>query len=839
MPSFVVFNGITRYVPGGITRINADALNPVTAGENSIVALIGEAEGGEPGVALGFSDPAKVKSFFGSGKLVDAANVAFAPSNDPLIPGGASKVILYKTNASTTASAYLPAMYPTTLKSGTATGGSTTTVVDAAAGALTINDQFVGAWVVLRPGLSTQEVRQVTAYTASTGTFTVSPAFSVTAAASNAYAVLANTADLVATAAAGSDTSTVVLSGITSMTANAFVGQQVYIKGPTSATSYYRTISSNTTSQIVVTPALTFTPSQSTSVVILPQSVRLVSKLYGLEANDIAVDVGSSGTGRIVTVTKGSKTEISPILGGFPFLKVTYTGGTVSSVDTVHGSTASTTTVIQLATGGLTPSAQIGAQVKVGSYYTVVTANTATALTVSPALPAAPAAGTSVTLFSPSAAFGKVTGASGLGTNFVTQTGVPANDLNIVFTPNMTLSQLANAINSNPNYLATVPSGINGDLALASELDFGQATMTDIRVSALLTTTGFNQDVSQVVNYLNSVSVYVNAARSSTAATAGGSISVDTPTAMALNGAVRGTSSNSNFQAGFDSITEVRVTQVCPLIDQDLINEGNSSTATITSVAQQLKDHLILCRGAAGSERSGYIGYQGNKTNVISFLNSMNDMDIAVCAQNVALVDITGTLRVFGPWMQAVLAAGCRAGMSEVGEPFTNKVLKAASVTQDVSWNPGDLSDANDMIQAGLLFAYTDDRNVTRWRRDLTTWIADNNLAYSEGSVRDSVRYVAYGLRKALTDRFVGRKAKPANIQAMRSTAVTFLELMRTGNVIVDSTDTATGAPVRAYSNLKIVTSGDVVTLSVCITPCPGINFILSDISLKLATQVA
>jgi hypothetical protein len=837
MASFVVFNGQTRYRPGGISRVNADQLNPVTAGENATVALIGEAEGGEPEVALSFSDAAKVKAFFGAGPLVDGANIAFSPSNDPLIPGGASKVICYKTNASTYSTGYLPAMYPVTLRTATATGGSTTTVVDSSAGALSIDNQYVGSWIVLRPGLVNQEARQVTGYAASTGTFTVSPAFNTTAAASNAYVVLANTVDLVATAGAGSSTTTVNLASITGLVTNALAGQQVYVKGTTSATSYYRTIQSNTTSAIVVTPALTFTPSSSTSLIILPQAITLKSKIYGVEANDIRVDLGPAGTGRQVVVTKGSRTETSPILGGMPFLKVLYKGGTIAVQDTVAA--LSTNSSIILTTAGLTASAHIGTQVRIGSYYTTVTANTTTTLTVSPALPAAPSVGTSVDIFAPAAAFGKVTGSNGVATNFSTTTGVPANDLNISLTSTLSLSQLASQINANTNYSAVIPSGINGDIIFAQEFDFGQATLADIRVSPSLATGGFYQDTAQVINYLNSVSMYVAAVRSTTLTSSGGSLSWDTPDAVALSGAVRGISTNTDFQAGFDAIVTTRVNQVVPLIDRDMINDGFGSTSTITSVANQLKDHVVLCRGSAGSERGGFVGFKGTKSEIVDFIASMNDPDITVCAQNIAALDVSGNLASFSPMMQAVQAAGCRVGAFEIGEPLTNKVVKTASVTQDSSWDPNDLTDSNDLIQAGLLFAFTDDRGATRWVRDLTSWIGDNNAAYSEGSIRDAIRYVVYNLRKTLVDRYTGRKATPTNIRGAKSTAITFLEICRNSNIIVDSVDPATGAPLKAYRNIKIVTSGDVMTFSVCITPVPGINFVINDISLALASQAA
>ena len=93
MARSVTFNGITRFTPGGITRINAAALNQVVLSANSIVGIIGESEGGAPGATGGLVslfDPARAADLFRSGPIVDALGLVFQSSNDPDVPGGAS-----------------------------------------------------------------------------------------------------------------------------------------------------------------------------------------------------------------------------------------------------------------------------------------------------------------------------------------------------------------------------------------------------------------------------------------------------------------------------------------------------------------------------------------------------------------------------------------------------------------------------------------------------------------------------------------------------------------------------------------------------------------------------
>jgi hypothetical protein len=388
---------------------------------------------------------------------------------------------------------------------------------------------------------------------------------------------------------------------------------------------------------------------------------------------------------------------------------------------------------------------------------------------------------------------------------------------------------------------------------LVADFDFGPDTTVSVLNSFDLDkTAGLAQDTKANVDYFNNFSELLTATR---AVDAGSSYAgccrpaawdpalvLGSEDPFNLTGGTRGTSTNSNFQAGFDALLKVRANSVIPLIDEDLANEGFGSTATVASVAAQLVDHVAAARGThqdTAGERGGFVGFQGNKAAVIAQANALNDFDVALVAQNPTVLNAQGSLQEFGPRVMATMAASMRAGMPEVGEPLTHKFLRASGVTQDASWDPADLTDANDLIKAGVLFSETIAGKGTRWVRDLTTHVKDDNLAFSEGSVRDAVRFVAFELRDTLVDRFTGKKAAPATVTNIRDTAVAVLELAREDNIIVDSTDPATGGFVKAYHNLKVFSSGDTVTLNVGIFPVPGINFQLNEIFLQLPTQAA
>lgn len=854
MARSVTFNGITRFTPGGITRINAAALNQVVLGANSIVGLIGESEGGAPGSTGGLVslfDPARSADLFRSGPLVDALGLVFQSSNDPDVPGGASQVYVYKTNNSTSATLSLPAENATELlgtlaaPNTTDTLGTDTTIIDSTLSASTSDDEFNGKIIVLRPYAASAEVRTVDDYVASTGTFTVATLDTLAGAADD-YIVLEAEVEFADVADTGSTTTSIVLTENVAMTPDEQIGRWVYLQGTAAGDPYLRQIVDNDATTLTVSPALPAAFDQYGVVQVLANSIDLESKDWGAHTNSINVDIADGAVaGKVATVEFEGEEEVSTDIGGSVIMKVLYKGGAEATGDTVNSTPASTASVIELTTGGLTPSAEVGKQVLINGEYTVITANTATQLTVSPALSAAPAATDAVSIRTVTGGALEVQGAAGAATGLTTTlAGVAGDDLSITFSNAQTLRQLLDTINQNANYEAVAGQGVNADTTLVADFDFGPETTASVLVSTELAVEGTTRDVAALVDYFNDFSTYVKATRS---ADTGSAVAGCCPPAVIadpvyLSGGTRGVSANSDFQAAMDEMLKVRINSVVPLIDQDLANEGNSGTATVASVAAQLADHVATARGTAqdkAGERGGFIGFRGTKDEVIAQANALNDQDVALCAQNPTALNSLGSLQEFGPRMQAVIGASMRAGVTEVAEPLTHKLLRVSGLTQDASWDPGDLTDANEMIISGVLFAEVVDGVGTRWVRDLTTWVADDNLAYSEGSVRDAVRFVAYGLRTTLVERFTGKKATPATIANVKDAAASFLELTRQDNIIVDSTDPATGSTIKAYHNLKVTSSGDTVRINVGIFPVPGINFQLNDIYLQLPTQSA
>jgi len=858
MSRSVVFNGITRYTPGGIVKVNTNGLNQVSFTAPSVIALIGESDGGVPGSPDGpirLSDPAKAVSLFRSGPLVDAITTAFQSSGDSRIPGGASEVLIYKTNASTQSSVHVPDT-KNSLSRDLAAATSTTTVVKLTTGGLT-TDQVVDRWVsvgtLADPTLATLVATggDVTSAVVATsadlyvGKLVKFGAATTTALLQDEYAlIVANDGTKITfdhtlpAAVANTDTFDVV------------------------TTSRSRVVS-NIATQLTVTPALPSAPAAGDGVYIHNTLAEVTTKDYGLHTAATTLDLAVSGSAYRVTTDQAGDVQLSENIGGSIVFQMVYKGGTNAvSTDTVSTGTAPTATSLTLTTGGLTPGAHDGATVVVTNPATGVSeqlrvsANTASLLTLeSPGLSsdfltevAAATTGTVlVDIKNVTSAVSSVTGSSGLATKLTTTvTGVAGDDLSLTIGATTTLQQLADAANANTNYTAVVPSGINGSL-LASELDFDAFLAINIQKDiAVNGSTGLKRDLQELVNWFNASSDYASATRYVAETGDGGSLGDSAvteatfSTPLQMTGGTRGASTNSSFQKGFDALLlKNDAALVVPLIDRNLADEALGSTATWASVAAQLAAHVTAARGVAGTERGGFIGFRGKKAAYIAACNTLNDYDVQCVSQYPTILDATGTLTKFGPRMQAVMGASMRAGVPEVGEPLTHKFLRVSALTQDSSWDPTDATDASDLIKAGALFAEVIPGKGTRWVRDLTTWVKSDNLACAEGSVRSIVRTVAKGMRDNLDEEFTGLKAKPTTVGAVRNAMATLLNLYREDNLIVDSTDPATGETVRAWHALKVFTDGDVLRVNVEVFPVPGINFELTEIFLQMPTQSA
>lgn len=773
MARSVTFNGQTRFKPGGISRVNAGALTPIGLSATGIVGLLGEADGGAPGTSgiITVDDPALAKDLFRSGPLADALGIAFNPSGDNRIPGGAFRALVYKTNASTQSTLHLPG--DEALLADTAAGAPTTTSVDLTTNTTMVVNDHVGRWFRHVP---TGEIRRIV---------------------------------------------------------------------------------SNDADTIVVSPGFTAAPTAADAVQILETQLILTSQDYGLHTTQIsaAVEAGTGETFQATTVFEDNE-EISPEIGGTSSLNVKYVGG--AQMDTGEIASVDATGLIitgtLAASNGFTPpvaSAWDGKVIRFANgLQRLILSHTATptdpvviTLAAGHGLTTAQAAavvGTSAEIINVDSADVSFTGSSGVATGVTSAVLPTADNLALTFDPNESIRAFRDRVNATTNYEISVPNGVNVDTTLMKTFDFGtRATAVDVRFDTGIDPDNkatFRRDLQVLVDQFNNFSEIVTATRGSDGAGDGSELPNFAYTAIAqfLSGGVRGISTNASFQAGFDAMIEERMNQIVPLISQDLVNEGNGSTAEIETVAAQLRAHVIEARGTGHNEQGSFLGFKGNKDAILAQANALNDTDAQIIPQRMQFLDVNGNLTLFDEWAAAVAAAGMRSGAPEIGEPLTFKFIQTSRVEQDNSWSPTALTDVNQFIQNGVMFAEAASGGF-RWVRDITTHIQDDNIAYIDAHMRDAVRFVAFDLRQSIEDRFTGLKATPANAASIRAFVVAKMDEYLKSNIIVESLDPETETElIPGYRKLRVFIEGNTATVRVEIFPVAGIVFQLSDINLQL-----
>ncbi len=99
----VTANGASASKPGTYPAVKVQNLTGFPLQPTGIVAICGEAVGGEPGVLDVLEGPAiqAAKTRYKSGPIADALGLLVTPSKDPRVANGASRIIVYKVNPGT------------------------------------------------------------------------------------------------------------------------------------------------------------------------------------------------------------------------------------------------------------------------------------------------------------------------------------------------------------------------------------------------------------------------------------------------------------------------------------------------------------------------------------------------------------------------------------------------------------------------------------------------------------------------------------------------------------------------------------------------------------------
>lgn len=838
----------------------------------------------------------EIVSTYKSGPIVDACSILFSPSADARIANGAQQIYIYKTNASTQASGTLPTAYGTvkSLNYGQSENLINFSVDAAAAEAkfsLTFNwipDATSASTFKARVNgaaeVSTAQLADATPATARaalnglTGLSATGGTDRATVSAVSGSLALASVGNVVTITRSGAtavweviptagDTLHIPTGSVLAGAGSANLGGYLVTAADASTITAVKLGDPSTAcANVVATPIAAVTDIKCYSPIVLSVSAATpAGDGSNLEVYDGAAAVSIDETmfgGSDRGVLSSAKVTDASTIG----VAVTGTSG-VFTISTAYAATPSAGDVLwvrpgsPLAGGALqnvgawrvtaAGSATITATKVSGAPVTVAPADIAAttdlqvfkgfvSTTAIPILNVSTAeASVSLTVNRQSDAVTETSGAVGgvfalyvgyLGTTATltisattlstSVAGGTGANLSLRLSDFATLNDLATYINSQTGYSCAVANALYGQLP-PSALD---------RVSAVGIASGVATDKpGRVKKDSYDVQAFYNASQlvSLTRSLFAG-VPVATTVPVFLSAGALGGSTAAAVQAGLDALQKVRVNSVVPLFSRDATSDildgltDASSTYTIDAVNAGLKTHLLLMSNTKNrSERNGYASYKGTYADSKTKANTLASERVSLCIQDVKILKTTGVLAYVQPWGMACVAAGMQAGAA-IGEPMTRKSINVSGVTH-ADFDPATQGD--DAIANGILYAEQPESGF-RIEVGNTTYGKDSNFVYNRISVLYAADTFAYNLRKLYDALFVGTAA--ATPVAVQNATIGYAAAAKdAGWIVGDDTNEGLG-----YKNLVVTQSGNVISVSIVITPVQGVDFLLPSIQL-------
>jgi hypothetical protein len=331
--------------------------------------------------------------------------------------------------------------------------------------------------------------------------------------------------------------------------------------------------------------------------------------------------------------------------------------------------------------------------------------------------------------------------------------------------------------------------------------------------SIVSTALAFSGDLYAVISALNSLSQFVTATRASGATAPPANVGP-----VYLTGGTEGAVTATEWQAAFSLLKKRRVNVIVPLTND-------------AAIQALLGAHLKERAGKLRSEANGYVGLGtvagagDTRANIKSRIQTLQTRHISAIAQEVQRPHpITLEQQFWPPYIFAAIAAGMQAG-SPIAEPLTHKLIQASDLRNDSSWDV--VNDESEMIDAGLMLAEVSDGVGVRWVRSITTHIADDNLAYVEMSMNESLNTAVFEFRRTLETIFAGKRGLGATVGDMKAKATDTLDGLVRDEIIF------------GYRSLSVVQIGDTFPISLELAPVGPINFIPITVHVVLPVSAA
>lgn len=460
------------------------------------------------------------------------------------------------------------------------------------------------------------------------------------------------------------------------------------------------------------------------------------------------------------------------------------------------------------------------------------------------------------------------TGSNGTGLPQITTTvsgGIGANlTINPLALGLSTVQSLANFINSQTGYTASVPNTLFGQLplvALNTSTGLYQWTL-DQGTFGIDSTNGgqpgrIKNDAyaffNSVMNGTGSVIITNITTNSNAAIPVQPTAGLPDPTSTfyvgsgfgSIPGATGGTS-NANVSNALAACQGLTCNFVVSLFSQDATSDipigatDPASTYTINAINENVLTHVLFMSDILQKgNRQGFCSYRNSFVNDLSQSAMLANYRVSLTFQDQKVVDLNGNITQFQPWMGSVLAASMQA--AGFYRSIMRKQMNTTGVLQNIQpgntqpdFNPLNKSLLTQALEGGLLTATPSPTGGFYWVSDQTTYQVDNNFVYNSIQAVYAADLCALTLQQRLETLFVGQSLADVSASTVLTAVQSIMADLKRLKLIAASDGVPTG-----YNNVSVQIQGYTMQVSVNIYLANAIAFIPITVNVSQVTQSA
>ena len=819
----------TLTIPGAYSSYEVQPANAGLA-TTGVLMLVGEAASGESfsqiddldEVTYGPDQEGDVVARFGSGNLVDAFRIAVAPSSDPAIQGGPSRLVLAKTNTSTRAFGALGG-YGTLYDKSYGTPGNhiyagvtaNTSETVPTTGSFTYIPPVGSATIRTSNNGVISAALSLTAKMTPTAFVSLIDGVSGVGATGGAARALAlttgNPAITLALAVTGGNNVVITYAGSTfGVTPQA--GDTLVITDAAPA-SVLKGGSDQNVGAYVITSATSSTIN-ATKLSDAGTAPANVSAVPLTDANDIFVYspvVIAQDAGAVIDGL-GKSLEIAQVSGTDSLANCCYVLGTTTKVGWV-----STSASPYVLTSASEYSAKLTVQRATDAVNEEITAGGQIALKLSYKNSSASAASCTIS-------------ATTLTT---TVTGVGGADLSLTLSQFPTLSDLAAYINNSTDYQCAVGTTTLGQMA-PTTLDRGTFDILSLNGAK---NARIKMDAHKFFTALSEQSAVVQLGDPAARAAAGVPAVVAT---FKLSGGTKGATTAQNVVDAIAALEMVDGNFLVPLFSRDAgFDKADgltdaASTYVISGVHTAAKNHVVkMSTLKQRKNRQAILAIDDTFSNQKDAAANTASFRCNMVFQNDKALDSTGAITQFGSWMAAVHAAAMQA--AGFYKAIFNKSINSNGFIQAAGdFNDKSIANVEDALLAGLMPVKRAKDGSWRFVSDQTTYGRDSNFVYNSLQAVYAADVVALTTAERMENAFVGESLADVSAAVALSYFETIMSDMMRIKLIAPSIDAPFG-----YKNVSIVISGGVMVVSAEIKLAGALYFIPITFRVSPVQQVA